>query len=80
MIMTELLSTKTETDITISKTEYKNLIACETLLDMILNSVKDGNSFPDSSVVKAAIDLRKIWVTTAFHMPYYAKAGDENAK
>lgn len=49
--------------VTISTTEYGQLVACRTMLDMILSSRRDSG-YTDSAVANCAHELRKLHADT----------------
>jgi len=44
--------------------QHQNLIACQTMLDMILTSIKDNTGFADSAVLKCAKEVRAMMMGT----------------
>lgn len=55
---TEILI-KNEDVVTISTADYGQLVACQTMLDMILSSRRESG-YTDTSVVNCAYELRKL--------------------
>jgi len=66
--------------VTISADSYRDLVACRTLLDMILFSKRGGGSgYYDLNVIEIALKLRRLY-SDAIVVDYGAEEGDENAQ
>jgi len=68
-----------EGTVTITTAEYRELIACQTMLDMILTSARkdtSGVGYPDQIVVRMADSQRMLYLPA---IQISKKSGDEDA-